>query len=242
MPGCWRLQSSLGLPLCSSRRPQSPPWNPGARRRCGRPPCHVRRRHWHAALAASASAVRCGLVSQRPDWRLHADALALFYQCYETSPCFFRHHPVPSAAVEEVRRKLALLPPEAAVADVAPTWLAGWDAATVVELLRQLDSPTTAARWGGPKRCLAPDLRLREEAADFFWLPFCRLATTMKRCTPRGRGQWPSCGRLLTCHPPCMLPGTPHCCAGRFSCLTGCAASCPTARWHTSAPPLPMLP
>ncbi|KAL4859186.1 putative aldo-keto reductase 2 [Chlorella vulgaris] len=46
----------------------------------------------------------------------------------------------------EVRRKLALLPPGHAVADVAANWLAGWDAEQVVGLLRKLESPTVAAR------------------------------------------------------------------------------------------------
>jgi hypothetical protein len=48
--------------------------------------------------------------------------------------------------VEEVRRKLALLPQGTAVAAAASHWLAGWDAVRVVELLGQLESPTTAAR------------------------------------------------------------------------------------------------
>lgn len=49
-------------------------------------------------------------------------------------------------SVEAARRKLALLPPGAAVADVAPSLLEGWDAARVLELLQALDSPTTAQR------------------------------------------------------------------------------------------------
>jgi hypothetical protein len=48
--------------------------------------------------------------------------------------------------VDEVQRKLALLPADVAVADVAPAWLSGWDAARLCELLRLLASPTTAAR------------------------------------------------------------------------------------------------
>ncbi|KAL4426696.1 hypothetical protein ABPG77_004752 [Micractinium sp. CCAP 211/92] len=70
------------------------------------------------------------------------DLRAMFGAVIGTQPA----QPARALSVEEVRRKLALLPPEAAIADVAPTWLAGWDATTVVELLRQLDSPTTAAR------------------------------------------------------------------------------------------------
>jgi hypothetical protein len=64
------------------------------------------------------------------------------------------------AAVEDVRRKLALLAADQAVADVAGAWLADWEAPAVVDLLLQLDSPTTAARavelfeW---LRGLAPD-------------------------------------------------------------------------------------
>ena len=38
------------------------------------------------------------------------------------------------------------MPADQAVADEAGAWLAGWEAAGVVELLLQLDSPTTAAR------------------------------------------------------------------------------------------------
>ena len=49
-------------------------------------------------------------------------------------------------SVEDVRRKLALLPADQAVADAAGAWLAGWEPAQVVELLLQLDSPTTAVR------------------------------------------------------------------------------------------------
>ena len=62
--------------------------------------------------------------------------------------------------MEDVRRKLALLAADRAVADVADAWLADWEASAVVELLLQLDSPTTAARavelfeW---LRGLAPD-------------------------------------------------------------------------------------
>ncbi|KAL4458727.1 hypothetical protein ABPG75_013592 [Micractinium tetrahymenae] len=70
------------------------------------------------------------------------DLRAMFGAVIGTQPT----QPARALSVEEVRRKLALLPPEAAVADVAPAWLAGWDAATVVDLLHQLDSPTTAAR------------------------------------------------------------------------------------------------
>ncbi|PSC71010.1 Tbc2 translation chloroplastic isoform B [Micractinium conductrix] len=49
-------------------------------------------------------------------------------------------------SVEEVRLKLALLPEGSALDDHAPAWLAGWEEAQVVELLTQLDTPTTAAR------------------------------------------------------------------------------------------------
>lgn len=48
--------------------------------------------------------------------------------------------------MEDAHRKLALLPADVAVADVAPGWLSGWDAHRLCELLRLLASPTTAAR------------------------------------------------------------------------------------------------
>lgn len=54
--------------------------------------------------------------------------------------------PAGPLSVEEVRRKLALLPAGQAVADVAGGWLAGWDAAAAAQLLLLLDSPTTTAR------------------------------------------------------------------------------------------------
>jgi hypothetical protein len=51
-----------------------------------------------------------------------------------------------SLPVEDVRRKLALLPADRLVADVVPAWLTGWEPAQVAELLTQLDSATTASR------------------------------------------------------------------------------------------------
>lgn len=75
-----------------------------------------------------------------------SDLRSYFGSVIGLSPAGEPPPPAGPLSVEEVRRKLALLPADAAVADVVPGWLAGWEAAGVVELLLQLDSPTTAQR------------------------------------------------------------------------------------------------